>query len=179
MALYRPRLGAVIYLRIGAVVGHQVEVEDVLQETCLRALQSLGRFEWKGNDPLFPWLRQIAEHVILEVASRQKRKGTIALDSAVAVEDNATTPSRTIRREERFDRLQAALRSLSPDHRQVILLAKVEGLPIKDIAVRLQRSPDAITNLLARALASLKGSFGDTESLHLPDRTLGGEETAP
>ena len=35
------------------------------------------------------------------------------------------------------------------------------------------RSPDAIKQLLYRALKQLKHSFGDTESLNLPDRTLG------
>jgi RNA polymerase sigma-70 factor (ECF subfamily) len=172
MAPYRSRLGSVVYFRLGALVRRQTEVEDVLQETFLRALQSIDRFEPKGKDSFFPWLRQIAEHVILEVASRQKRKSTVALNSSAPAEDSATAPSRAMRREERFDRLQEALQSLSPDHKKVILLAKIERLPIKEIAVRMERSPDAVTNLLARALTSLKDSFGDTESFHLPDRTL-------
>jgi RNA polymerase sigma-70 factor (ECF subfamily) len=174
-ALYRSRLGSVVYFRLGAVARHQAEVDDVLQESFLRALRSIERFEWKGKDSFFSWLRQIAEHVILEIASREKRRGTLPLDTSAPAADTAAAPSRALRREERFDRLEEALRGLSPDHRKVILLAKVERLPIKDVAVKMDRSPDAVTNLLARALACLKASFGDTESLHLPDRMLGDE----
>ena len=72
-------------------------------------------------------------------------------------------------------RLQAAMERLSADHRQVIRLARIEKLPFKEIASRMKRSPGAVKLLLVRALRELKRGFGDTESLHLPDRKLGSE----
>ena len=36
------------------------------------------------------------------------------------------------------------------------------------IAERMERSPNAIKHLLARALRQLRAEFGDTQSLHLP-----------
>ena len=51
----------------------------------------------------------------------------------------------------------------------------IEGLKIKEIAERMNRSPAAVKQLLSRALVKLKASFGETESLHLPDRELRGE----
>ena len=77
------------------------------------------------------------------------------------------SPSRSLRRRERLDRLQAALDALSPDHRQVIVLARLKGLRMTEIAERMERSPNAVALLLARALAKLRESFGDTESLPL------------
>ena len=71
---------------------------------------------------------------------------------------------------ERFDRLQEALDSLVPDQREVILLARIERVPMAEVAVRLRRSPGAVAQLLWRALKNLREQFGDTESLHLPDR---------
>jgi hypothetical protein len=47
---------------------------------------------------------------------------------------------------------------------------------MKEIARRLDRSESAVKNLLLRALKALRQSFGDTESLGLPDRRLGAEE---
>jgi RNA polymerase sigma factor (sigma-70 family) len=78
-------------------------------------------------------------------------------------------------REERFARLRAALERLDADHRKVILLARIEKLPSREIAERMQRSPQAVAQLLSRALRKLRENFGRTESLHLPDRTLGRE----
>ena len=54
----------------------------------------------------------------------------------------------------------------------MIELARLDGLPIQEIARRMDRSPNAVSQLLARALKQLRSSFGDTESLGLPDRAL-------
>ena len=80
--------------------------------------------------------------------------------------------SRDARRNERFERLQRALDSLSDEHRRVVMLARIEKLPIAEVARRLERSPAATSQLLWRALKKLKESFGSTDSFHLPDRRL-------
>ena len=54
----------------------------------------------------------------------------------------------------------------------MITMARIDGLPIKEIARRWNRTPDAVAHLLFRALRKLKESFGDTESLHLPPRVI-------
>ena len=81
-------------------------------------------------------------------------------------------PIQALRRDERFDRFQRAFDALDPDSRQVIFLARIQGLPIKEVARRLERSPNATSILLYRALVKLKGFFGDTESFRLPRRSL-------
>ena len=81
-------------------------------------------------------------------------------------------PSRVMRRGERFDRFERALQSLSPDQRHVVELARLEGTPIKEIARQMKRTPDAVSQLLCRALKNMKDAIGDTESLGLPARSL-------
>ena len=147
----------------------RLELDDVFQETVTRALGSLDRFEWQGEDSFLRWLRGIAENFIRAAADKQRRRATLELERPPRA-PSQVSPSRALRREERLDRLEKALRSLSPDHRQVIRLARIEGLQTGEIARRLRRSPGAVRNLLLRALKELKKSFGDTESLHLPHR---------
>ena len=53
-----------------------------------------------------------------------------------------------------------------------IRLARLEGLPVKEVARRMHRSEKATSVLLVRAQLKLKTIFGDTESLHLPQRSL-------
>ena len=64
------------------------------------------------------------------------------------------------------------MHGLSDDHRQVIILARIEGLKMSEIAERMNRSPGAVRILLFRAMQELKKKFGNTESLHLPERSL-------
>ena len=148
----------------------KVEPDDVVQETLSVAFESIEKFTWRGEESFYRWLGSIAEHLIWS-SSQKKAWGEIGLTRDVGARN--TSPSKHIRREERFDRLEKALGDLSGDHRRVVILARIEGLKVKEIAARMNRSPDAVKKLLARALLNLKQSFGDTESLHLPDRRIG------
>ena len=48
------------------------------------------------------------------------------------------------------------LDGMSPESREVILLARIHGLPLKDISDRMNRSPAAVAQLLSRALRKLR-----------------------
>ena len=168
---YRPHLTAFLRSRIGARLGGRLDLEDVLQETLSKVLQAIGTFEYRDDDSFRRWLCSIGEHVILKAVERDRKKPLLTLRHEV--EAGRTSPSTGMRRNERFDRLEAAMANLAPDHREVVTMARIQGLAIKEIAARTGRSPAAISMLLSRALRKLKESFGDTESLSLPhDRRL-------
>ena len=114
----------------------------------------------------------VARNAILRQTRRYLKIEAVEVDEEVPV--SRISPSKVMRREERLSRFQEALKSLSPDHRQVITLARIEGVPVNEIANRMNRSPKAVYQLLWRALQKLRESFGDTESLHLPDRNMNG-----
>jgi len=164
------RLHEWLRTRIGAHLRRKLDVEDALQETLARAVRSFASFEDRGDGSLFRWLCSIGEHVILKAAELDRRKPMLTLRHEV--EARGASPSKALRREERFDRLQAALDGLPEEYRQVIRLARIEGLPIRDVANRMDRSPAAVSMLLSRALRKLREGFGDTESLSLPRREL-------
>jgi RNA polymerase sigma-70 factor, ECF subfamily len=166
----RPRLKAVLRGLMGERLKREAGVEDVLQETFTRACVAIDQFEWRDEDSFLKWLSVIARNVILEAANRKKM--TLGPLPERDPSGGGLSPSRQLQRQERFDRLQEAVKRLSPVHRQVILLARNEKLPLKEVASRLGRSHDAVRQLLRRALQQLKESFGDTESLGLPQRRL-------
>jgi RNA polymerase sigma-70 factor (ECF subfamily) len=167
---HRDSLDRYVRLRRGAHFLQHVEVEDVLQETITRAFEAIGRFEWRGNGSFLRWMKGIAERVILKLAQR-RRRDVLYLDRDLSARD--VSPSKAMRREERFDRFQDALDSLSPDYREVVDLARLQGLGIKEIARRMNRSPKAVAHLVSRALQKLKKAIGETESFSLPPRAIG------
>ncbi|MBI4582950.1 MAG: RNA polymerase sigma factor [Planctomycetes bacterium] len=164
------RLRALAASRLSAHIVLEVDLEDVHQETLLRALKSIRSFEWRGEGSFFPWLGGIVEKVILELARKGARERKAPLDPDLPAE--GVSPSRVLRREERLQRLEDCLEALSPEHRQVIHLTRIERLTFPEAAERMGRSPDAVKQLLYRALKQLKSTFGDTESFHLPTRGL-------
>ena len=169
IAHFSPRLEGFVHSHMGQGVQLQLDAEDVLQETFTRAFQSIRTLKWQGEKAFFSWLASIAENIILNASKKVDR---MPLQLKQDVSDAAGSPSRDLRRNERFDRFQRALDGVSPDHRKVIFLVRIERLRIEEIANRMNRSPNAVKKLLARALEELKKGFGDTESLHLPPRQI-------
>lgn len=157
-------------------LGPPIDVEDVLQETFVRAFRSLDRFQWHGDDAFFRWLCGIAKRAVSQAArdacAREQRRDS---GSNAAVPAGGVTESQVLRRNERFDRLESSLERLRPEHREVILLSRIEGLTMAEIAEKTGRPLATVKYHLAAGLAELKKHFGDTESLHLPDRHLGAE----
>ena len=166
---HRKRLMRHIENRLGKKVRLKLEAEDVLQETFIIAFESVNKFRSQGEGSFYSWLCSIAEHKIWS-ASQKLSWSQLELKRDLTGSD--VPPSKDLRRQERFDRLEKAMGSLGGEQRTALRLARIEGLTIKDIAVRMHRSPNAVYKLIARALVQLKRDFGDTESFHLPQRTF-------
>ena len=168
--LFRERLRRLVGSRLNAHAAEAMDAEDVVQESLVRGLQSVASFRWQGEESFLRWLGGIAEHVIVDLVRHTARRPETTLDFEVSGRDGS--PSQGLRRDERFDRLQAALDDLSPDYRKVIVLARLKRLPIKEVARRMDRSPEAVSQLLIRAARKMKERMGHTESLSLPAKSL-------
>jgi RNA polymerase sigma-70 factor (ECF subfamily) len=163
-----------IRLKMGAPLRESLEPDDVLQEVQLKALESISRFRWQGEGSLEAWLEGIAANFILHSAKTQRRRQQFQIVREPCAPD--ATPSREQRRNERFERLKNSVDELPPAYRTAVRLSRLDGLSIQEIGDRMGRSPSAVKNLLFKAMKMLRESFGDTESLSLPDRHLREDE---
>ncbi len=162
---YRARLAVSVHYRLGPQMRAQVEVDDILQETLLRAFQEFERFSYHGPGSFMRWLSLISEHVIVDIARHHNRAKRHA-DELVPLRSksqpggadpaDSKTPSRLLALKEDLRRLLKRLDDLPPQYREVLLLAKVEGLATHEIAERLGRSRQAVALLLHRALRQLR-----------------------
>ncbi len=154
-------------------LGSRIDLDDVIQETFLRAYGSLDRFQFSEEDEaesFFRWLCGIAKRALGDLIRRAANREKPV--SSVGGEARGPSQSQVLRRGERLDRLQSTLDKLPSDYRQVLTLSRLEGLSAQEIADRMGRTPNAVYHLIVRALKLLREEFGDTESLHLPDRPL-------
>ncbi len=148
-----------------------IDTDDVLHETIAQASCSIARFEWQGEGSFGRWLSGIARNLLLKALRRDRRGPRLEVLREVPPAPGPS-PSRALRRVERRDRFESALANLPPDQREVIVLARIDGLASAEIAGRMGRSPAAVRQLLVRALRALRKAFGDTESLSLPPAGL-------
>ena len=156
----RRRLGVLVHFKLGGRTRGFAEVEDVVQETYLRAFRGLDQFHYQTPGSFMRWLASIADHVIVDrvrYEGRERRAGEeVPFRSASNPQGPepavTTTPSRVYARQEALDRLLAQLQELPEDYRQVILMAKIEGLTTAEIAERLGKSREAVALLVFRAV---------------------------
>lgn len=165
----RGRLLAFARTRIGKALRRRLEPDDVVQDAMLKAFQSIRGFRGANAESLWSWLAGISEHLILNAS---RRRSLTELSLAREEAGSRASPSRALRREERLARLERSLARLKPEQREVIILSKIEGLPTCDIAKRLGVSDGSVRQAISRGLKALRERFGDTESLHLPERGL-------
>lgn len=160
-AKYRPRLAVLIHHRLGAELRRTADVDDLLQETFLKAFKEFGRFVYREPGSFFRWLAAIADHTIADAARYQGRKKRHAEEllplpspsnPGVPEPRDSNSPSRVFSERTRVERLMNALEALPEDYRRVILLSKIEGFTTAEVADKLSKSREATALLLHRAL---------------------------
>jgi RNA polymerase sigma-70 factor (ECF subfamily) len=154
------RLLAYIRLRLGRELRSKLESRDILQATLLKSLTHLHELEGEEQASLMAWLARIAEHEIRDRADYHQRQRRDAAREVAIEEDSpiaaaARSALSQVILDEQARQLEAALETLTPAHRDVILLRKFEELTFPEIAKRLGRSEDACRMLFARAMTSL------------------------
>ena len=107
---YGSRLHAAVEMQIQRG-GLPLEAEEVFQETMVRAFQSIGRFEWQGEDSFYQWLCGISRNVGHKLRERYGKNRDLHVPERIAA--GGASPSKVLRREERFDRLEKSLAKLS------------------------------------------------------------------
>ncbi len=117
--------------RFVASSGGRGDVDDVVQDTFVRAFNSLDSF--RGDSSLRTWLFTIARRLMLDRrrAERRRPSGVEIQEGDAATEYDALD---SVVADETRVRLREALEHLSPMQRQVFTLRVGEGMAYKDIA---------------------------------------------
>jgi RNA polymerase sigma-70 factor, ECF subfamily len=146
-ALYR-RYWPIAWQWAYALTGHRQRADDLAQDAVLSAFASLGRFD--AERPFRPWLKRILLNRAVDEL-RRLRRGELPVDWF----DDRLRPSgeEDLRAS---DELVAAVRSLPPARRIVIVLHYWLDLPVDEIAALLSVPYGTAASRLSRGLAQLR-----------------------
>jgi RNA polymerase sigma-70 factor (ECF subfamily) len=165
-------------LQLDGRLRSKLDASDVVQQTLLRAHQSLHQFRGRDDAEFRGWLRQILANTLAEAC---RRFGTEARDigrerslemrlneSSVRLEAWAAaaqpSPSQHVAREEQMLRLAGALAGLPVDQRRAVELHHLLGLSVAEVGERIGRSRAAVVGLLFRGLKRLRGLLAENPS---------------
>jgi RNA polymerase sigma-70 factor (ECF subfamily) len=136
-------------------------VEDLAQETFLKAWRALAQFDARA--PFEHWISRIAVRTALDHLRREKKhKGDVGFDDLG--EDTLDWLRDGNEKSELDSRsaaeiLELALCELSPVDRVVITMQEIEGCTVKEIAAAIGASGIAVRVRAVRARAKLKSAL--------------------
>ncbi|MES2954359.1 MAG: RNA polymerase sigma factor RpoE [Pseudomonadota bacterium] len=133
--------------RIQRLIGRMVRdvdlVEDIAQETFIRAYRALAQF--RGEAQFYTWLYRIAVNTAKKALMDLKRNPTVSENSFKSDDDDETspleneltsseTPEAVLASKEIAQMVNAAMDALPEELRQAISLREIEGLSYEEIA---------------------------------------------
>jgi len=132
-----------------------MDTDDLVQETVVRAVKRIDRFESRHEGALQAYLRQAVINRIRDEVRRAKRSPAPSeLDENAAAKD--ASPLEAAIGEQALERYEAALSRLRPEEREAIIARVEMDGSYADVAAALGKpSPDAARMAVSRALLRL------------------------
>jgi RNA polymerase sigma-70 factor (ECF subfamily) len=154
-ALYDRHYGAV-YRYCYYRVSDTVLAQDLASEVFVRMVAKLGTFKICGR-PLLAWLYTIARNLIADMHRENGKLRELPLDAAEELaSDGRQDLAQRVDQQLQADGLASALKHLTEEQRQVVLLKFVEDYSNAQVASVLDKSEGAVKALQHRALKALR-----------------------
>ena len=157
---YQRRLARVV----GRMVHNSGDVEDVVQETFIKAYRALPRFRCEAA--FYTWLFAIGVNSARNHLSKKNRlPATVAMgdgDHALCadMEIDIGDPAATLASKQLAERLAGALNLLSDDVRQALILREMEGFTYEEIATIMDCPIGTVRSRIFRAREVISARLG-------------------
>lgn len=145
------------------------DASDLTQEAFVKAWKALQSF--KGDSSFYTWVYRIAyNNVLNHLKQRRNRTPHLSLDDLDFNAEHTPelvelishiTPRRDVSLAELQKRLNEAMLKLSDEHRAVVTLHDIQGLPHDEIATIMHCNPGTVRSRLFYARQQLQGLLAD------------------
>jgi RNA polymerase sigma-70 factor (ECF subfamily) len=154
-----------VFALLSRMLGAGPEVEDLAQETFVRAYRAFPSFDPSGPAKVSTWLLTIATRLALD--SRKRRRVAVqSIDEPGGEGEKASeragsgpTPEAALERRQLGEALARAAESLPDDQRAALVLAELHGLSIEEIAAALEVPANTAKTRLFRAREKMRAAL--------------------
>lgn len=159
---YSPRLYGLVY---NMTANHE-DTNDLLQEIWAKAFRSISGFRGRSSFPT--WMHSISVNMSINFLKKRGRRFTMSLDdldSSIHHDKefieltSGSTPVREANLKELQKRLNDAMQKLSKEHRAVVTMFDIQGMPHAEIAKILGISEGTVRSRLFYAHRQLQNSL--------------------
>lgn len=154
VALVNPILARFYY----ALSGNPRIVEDLLQECWLRIHRA--RQSYRPGDPVLPWILAIARHTRVDQYRRWKRSaGRESSIDAMPVHP-ASDPRSAMETRLEANSILAVMEGIPEAQREVLMMLKVSGMSVEEVARATGSSAAAVKQRAFRAYQAVRKALG-------------------
>lgn len=145
-----------VYNMILRLVSQPEDAADITQEVFLTAYRKLATF--RQNARFYTWIYRIATNAAFSLLRKRATRREVPDPPEIAADRPAAQDGVSARMEEqdRANAVQAALAAIDDDHRAVVVLRDVEGLPYDRIGAILDIAEGTVKSRLHRGRAALR-----------------------
>ncbi len=164
---YSPRLYGLVY----NMTSNHEDTNDLMQDIWSKAYRSISGF--RGKSSFYTWIHSIGVNMTINFLKKRGRRYTLSLDDIDSnvqhdkefIELTATsTPVREADLSELQKRLNEAMQKLSHDHRAVVTMFDIQGMPHAEIAKILGISEGTVRSRLFYAHRQLQNFLSEFHS---------------
>jgi RNA polymerase sigma-70 factor (ECF subfamily) len=157
---YSPKLYGMVY----HMTANKEDTHDLLQDIFAKAYRSLKRF--RGKSTFYTWIYSISTNMTLNFLKKRKRRSALSLDNVDSgIQNNdalvdlghASNPRHQSNVNELQKKLNEALQALSEDHRAVVTMFDIQGVPHAEISRILGVTEGTVRSRLFYAHKQLQG----------------------
>jgi RNA polymerase sigma factor (sigma-70 family) len=156
---YTPRLYGLVY----NMTSNHEDTNDLLQDVFSKAYKSIRGF--RGKSSFYTWIHSIAVNMTLNFLKKRGRRFNLSLDDVDAAVQNdkefleltqTSSPVREADLSELQVRLNEAMQKLSDEHRAVVTMFHIQGMPHAEISKILRVSEGTVRSRLFYANRQLQ-----------------------
>lgn len=145
------RLGAGAHAFAIQILGNRDDAADAVQDAMLKALSTPEAYDAKQG-PLKPWFYRVVRNRCLDLL-RGRRSGSETVEALPAA---GPDPESALATEQRDSEIRRALETLSPEHRQILVLRDYLDLGYAEIGVVLDVPSGTVMSRLHRARNAMR-----------------------
>jgi RNA polymerase sigma-70 factor (ECF subfamily) len=154
-----------VFALLSRMLGHGAHVEDLAQETFLRAYRAFPSFDVDGAAKPSTWLLTIATRLALDHRKTQRNRVVAEPEPRDSRPHEAArsfeTPERERERRELGEAIERAAATLSDDMRAVFVLAEFHDLSLAEIGVAVGIPEATVKTRLFRARARMREALAE------------------
>lgn len=154
------RYNSRLYKIARTYVKDEDDIEDVLQETYVKAYVNLDKFE--GRAKLSTWLTRILINEALACANKQSRKSTFIDDVLFDDLEKEQNMEQKMIQKNIKDVLEKSIDNLPQKLSSVFVMREIEGLNVKETSELLDISEENVKVRLHRAKSALKEMINES-----------------